>query len=171
MLFIINISIWTLRLHAVIIHSSSLDNRKSTVSRPYETILTDSFKVELNFPGFSCTYLASFSVNRFARQPDQWKSRQASQQSALKEFYATFGPTDTKSLVKENFLADTHSKPKQEKLKDIRKEIETTLASAKTSNTPLLAHQVSKKVKRSKDEKKRHRKDGQSESQRKKTKV
>ncbi|XP_019244042.1 PREDICTED: pumilio homolog 23 isoform X2 [Nicotiana attenuata] len=115
--------------------------------------------------------LRKLDIDGFARQPDQWKSRQASQQSALKEFYATFGPTETKSLVKESFLADTHSKPKQEKLKDIRKEIETTLASSKTSNTPFLAHQVSKKAKRSKDEKKRHTRDGQSESQRKKIKV
>lgn len=118
-------------------------------------------------------YLFGFLIchDRFARQPDQWKSRQASQQSALKEFYATFGPTETKSFEKESFLADTVPKSQPGKLKDIRKEIETTLASAKTSNTPFLAHQVSKKVKRFKDEKKRHRKDGESESKRKKIKV
>lgn len=115
--------------------------------------------------------LRKLDIDGFARQPDQWKSRQASQQSALKEFYATFGPKETKSFEKESFLADTVSKSKPGKLKDIRKEIETTLASAKTSNTPFLAHQVSKKVKRSKDEKKRHRKDGESESKRKKIKV
>ncbi|XP_015070358.1 pumilio homolog 23 isoform X2 [Solanum pennellii] len=115
--------------------------------------------------------LRKLDIDGFARQPDLWKSRQASQQSALKEFYATFGPKETKSFEKESFLADTVSKSKPGKLKDIRKEIETTLASAKTSNTPFLAHQVSKKVKRSKDEKKRHRKDGESESKRKKIKV
>ncbi|XP_004235524.1 pumilio homolog 23 isoform X1 [Solanum lycopersicum] len=115
--------------------------------------------------------LRKLDIDGFARQPDLWKSRQASQQSALKEFYATFGPKETKSFEKESFLADTVSKSKPGKLKDIRKEIETTLASAKTSITPFLAHQVSKKVKRSKDEKKRHRKDGESESKRKKIKV
>lgn len=115
--------------------------------------------------------LRKLDIDGFARQPDQWKSRQASQQSALKEFYATFGPTETKSFQKESFLADTVSKSTPGKLKDIRKEIETTMVSAKTSNTPFLAHQVSKKVKRSKNEKKRHRKDSESESQRKKIRV
>ncbi|KAJ8535783.1 hypothetical protein K7X08_034184 [Anisodus acutangulus] len=102
------------------------------------------------FGSFTGPYLLrKLDIDGFARQPDQWKSRQASQQSALKEFYATFGPTETKSnesvrkpFEKESFLADTVSKSKPGKLKDIRKEIETTLASAKTSNTPFLAHQT-----------------------------
>ncbi|KAM3232888.1 hypothetical protein P3L10_018247 [Capsicum annuum] len=115
--------------------------------------------------------LRKLDIDGFSRQPDQWKSRQASQQSALKEFYATFGPAETKSFEKDSFLADSVSKSKPGKLKDIRKEIETSLPSAKTSNTPFLAHQVSKKVKRSKSEKKRHRKDGESASQRTKIKV
>ncbi|KAM3308204.1 hypothetical protein P3S67_009948 [Capsicum chacoense] len=115
--------------------------------------------------------LRKLDIDGFARQPDQWKSRQASQHSVPKEFYATFGPAETKSFEKDSFLADSVSKSKPGKLKDIRKEIETSLPSAKTSNTPFLAHQVSKKVKRSKTKKKRHRKDGESESQRKKIKV
>ncbi|XP_070015657.1 pumilio homolog 23-like [Nicotiana sylvestris] len=128
-----------------------------------ETILSEMLPLqsELSKTKQGPYLLRKLDIDGYARQPDQWKSRQASQQSALKEFFATFGPTKTKSLVKENFLADTHSKPKQEKLKDIRKEIKTTLASSKTSNTPFLANQVSKKVKRSKDEKKRHTRDGQ----------
>ncbi|PHT45916.1 Pumilio -like protein 23 [Capsicum baccatum] len=85
--------------------------------------------------------LRKLDIDGFARQPDQWKSRQASQQSALKEFYATFGPAETKSFEKDSFLADSVSKSKPGKLKDIRKEIETSLPSAKTSNTPFLAHQ------------------------------
>ncbi|KAF3647653.1 hypothetical protein FXO38_18584 [Capsicum annuum] len=85
--------------------------------------------------------LRKLDIDGFSRQPDQWKSRQASQQSALKEFYATFGPAETKSFEKDSFLADSVSKSKPGKLKDIRKEIETSLPSAKTSNTPFLAHQ------------------------------
>ncbi|PHT79341.1 hypothetical protein T459_17393 [Capsicum annuum] len=115
--------------------------------------------------------LRKLDIDGYARQPDQWKSRQASQQSALKEFYATFGPVETKSFEKDSFLADSVSKSKPGKLEDIRKEIKTSLCSAKTSNTLFLAHRVSKKVKRSKTEKKRHRKDSESESQRKKIKV
>ncbi|MCD7454666.1 hypothetical protein HAX54_025560 [Datura stramonium] len=88
-----------------------------------------------------------------------------------KNFMLHLDQQKAKSFEKESFLADSVSKPKPGKLKGIRKEIETTLASAKTSNTPFLAHQVSKKVKRSKNEKKRHRKDDESESQRKKIKV
>lgn len=86
--------------------------------------------------------LRRFDIDGYAKQPDIWKSRQASQQSARQEFYAEFGATGTKSR-KDSFLADTH-KSQPEKLKEMRKEIESSFASSRTSSTPFLAYQGSK---------------------------
>lgn len=89
--------------------------------------------------------------NRFARNPDQWKSRQASKQSAYEEFYAEFGPKTTKDSQSDNFLADTHRKSHEENLKSMRKEIDTRLSFgfAPNSGSQFLAHPGSGKLKRS----------------------
>lgn len=68
--------------------------------------------------------------NRFATQPDQWRSKLASKQSAYEEFYATFGSSEAKPLKNEGFLADISkhsSHPKD--LKEMRKEIDNHLSS------------------------------------------
>ncbi|KAK4489650.1 hypothetical protein RD792_005462 [Penstemon davidsonii] len=90
--------------------------------------------------------LKKLDVEGFARRPDQWKSRQASKESAYKEFYAAFGSKESKSSGSENFLADNRPKSQPEKLKDMRKEIETHLSSGAA---PFLAHQGSTKGKKS----------------------
>ncbi|KAL0441300.1 UNVERIFIED_CONTAM: Pumilio23 [Sesamum radiatum] len=85
----------------------------------------------------------------FAKRPDHWRSRQTSKESAYKEFYAAFGPMDTKSSRSENFLSDTHHKS-MEKLKGMRKEIDASLSSgySSKSGTPFLAHQGSARPKK-----------------------
>lgn len=68
--------------------------------------------------------------NSFAARPDQWRSKQASKQSAYKEFFAAFGSSETKSSRNDDFLADTSkhsSHPKD--LKEMRKEIDHRLSS------------------------------------------
>ncbi|KAL2493361.1 Pumilio23 [Abeliophyllum distichum] len=95
--------------------------------------------------------LRKLDVEGFSRNPDQWKSRQVSKQSAYEDFYAAFGPKATKASQSESFLADTHHKSQQEKLKDMRKEIDTRLSYgfAPNSGSQFLAHPGSAKLKRS----------------------
>ncbi|KAI7737970.1 hypothetical protein M8C21_004932 [Ambrosia artemisiifolia] len=81
--------------------------------------------------------LRKFDVDGYAKRPDQWKSRQTSRESTYNDFISTFGSNTTKSSYKE--AHSTHDRPKsqQEKLKDMRKEIDTHLTS---SHTPFLAN-------------------------------
>ncbi|KAL6585247.1 hypothetical protein OROMI_004536 [Orobanche minor] len=87
----------------------------------------------------------------FAERPEQWRSRLNSKQSAYKEFYETFGPKDTDSSRSEKFLSDTRQNPQVEKLKGMRKEIDTRLSSAFSCSpgSSFLAHQGSTKPKKS----------------------
>ncbi|KAG7992149.1 hypothetical protein I3843_02G113500 [Carya illinoinensis] len=74
--------------------------------------------------------IRKLDVDRFAAQPDQWRSKLASKQSAYDEFYATFGSGEAKPLKNEGFLADISkhsSHPKD--LKEMRKEIDNHLSS------------------------------------------
>ncbi|KAL6568341.1 hypothetical protein OROHE_004025 [Orobanche hederae] len=95
--------------------------------------------------------LKKLDVAGFAERPEQWRSRLNSKQSAYKEFYATFGPKDTDSSRSENFLSDTRQNPQVEKLKGMRKEIDTRLSSAFSCSpgSSFLAHQGSTKPKKS----------------------
>lgn len=83
--------------------------------------------------------------DRFARRPDQWKARQTSQESAYKEFCTTFGPKETKSSKTNSFLAETPRTSQSEKLKEMRKEIDSSIASAAAQSSTLqfLAHENS----------------------------
>lgn len=94
--------------------------------------------------------LKKLDIEGFAKRPDQWRSRQTSKQSAYKEFYAAFGAKDSKSSRGEDFLADTKQKSQQEKLKGMRKEIDTRLSTVFTSNpaAPFLSHQNSTQPKK-----------------------
>ncbi|KAG2722487.1 hypothetical protein I3760_02G130300 [Carya illinoinensis] len=74
--------------------------------------------------------IRKLDVDRFAAQPDQWRSKLASKQTAYDEFYATFGSGEAKPLKNEGFLADISkhsSHPKD--LKEMRKEIDNHLSS------------------------------------------
>ncbi|PIN13745.1 putative RNA-binding protein [Handroanthus impetiginosus] len=109
-----------------------------------ETIVTEllPFQTELSKTKQGPYLLKKLDVEGFERRPDQWRSRQTSKESAYKEFYAAFGPKDTKSYQSGNFLADPRPKSQAEKLKGMRKEIDTHLSSGFSSNgTPFLAHQ------------------------------
>ncbi|KAL0414990.1 UNVERIFIED_CONTAM: Pumilio23 [Sesamum latifolium] len=111
-----------------------------------ETIVSELLPVqtELSKTKQGPYLLKKLDVESFAKRPDHWRSRQTSKESAYKEFYAAFGPMDTKSSRSENFLSDTHHKS-TEKLKGMRKEIDARLSSgySSKSGTPFLAHQGS----------------------------
>lgn len=94
--------------------------------------------------GFSLVFI----YNRYAKRPDQWKSRQESKESAYNDFFAAFGPKASKSSRNDKFLSDFRSTSQPEKLKEIRKEIGTRLASAvaPASGSQFLAHASSTKL-------------------------
>ncbi|KAL6496900.1 hypothetical protein OROGR_028829 [Orobanche gracilis] len=118
-----------------------------------ETIVSEllPFQTELSKTKQGPYLLKKLDVTGFAERPEQWRSRLNSKQSVYKEFFATFGPKDTESSRSENFLSDTRQNPQVEKLKGMRKEIDTRLSSAFSCNSssPFLAHQGSAKPKKS----------------------
>ncbi|XP_071716209.1 pumilio homolog 23 [Rutidosis leptorrhynchoides] len=85
--------------------------------------------------------LRKLDVDGYARRPDQWKTRQTSRESVYNDFISTFGSKDTKSSKHDASFNENRSKSQQEKLKDMRKEIDTQL----TPTTPFLAQKSSKK--------------------------
>ncbi|KAF5732078.1 pumilio 23 [Tripterygium wilfordii] len=75
--------------------------------------------------------LRKLDVDGFAYHPDQWRSKQASKQSAYKEFYDMFGSSKTKSSENDTFLVSVSKQTAQPKdIKNMRKEIDDHLASA-----------------------------------------
>lgn len=89
--------------------------------------------------------LKKLDVDGFATRPDQWKQRQTSKQSAYDEFYAAFGSSESKPLKRKSFLAEPYQKSKPEKLKEMRKEIDSCLSRVTpTSGSHFLSHQASK---------------------------
>ncbi|KAL3528538.1 hypothetical protein ACH5RR_007860 [Cinchona calisaya] len=88
--------------------------------------------------------LRKLDVEGFAKRPDQWKLRQTSKQSALKEFYDAFGPPEIKLSENKSFLADANRKSQPDKMKEMRKEIDSSLSNvAPNYGNPFLAHQGS----------------------------
>ncbi|XP_065867815.1 pumilio homolog 23 [Euphorbia lathyris] len=129
--------------------------------------------------------LRKLDIDRFARQPDQWRSMQSSKQSAYKDFYATFGSSKTKSSASESFLSDTSKNTTNPTdLKKMREEIDHQIASekyAKKSNTGFKAAEKSKKATENTNQvpflsgdmksKKRDRKDKPAKDSKKKLKI
>ncbi|KAJ9537636.1 LOW QUALITY PROTEIN: hypothetical protein OSB04_030369 [Centaurea solstitialis] len=74
----------------------------------------------------------------YAKRPDEWKSRQTSRESAYNDFFSTFGH---KIIKYDASFTENRPKSQQEKLKDMRKEIDTHLT---PSAPPFLAHKPSK---------------------------
>ncbi|KAJ4827602.1 hypothetical protein Tsubulata_026408 [Turnera subulata] len=69
--------------------------------------------------------LRKLDIDGFANRPDQWRSKQASKQSAYNAFHATFGSSETKSSRSGSFLADSSKNTSLPKgLKQIREEID-----------------------------------------------
>ncbi|XP_019440483.1 PREDICTED: pumilio homolog 23 [Lupinus angustifolius] len=102
--------------------------------------------------------LRRLDVEGYAASPDHWRSKQASKESTYKDFYATFGSSNTKSTKNDGFLADnsnTKSNPKN--VKEMRKEIDQSLTSA----APFLSmHGMNKNPKDAKKKHKRNAQDG-----------
>ncbi|GAV87319.1 hypothetical protein CFOL_v3_30745 [Cephalotus follicularis] len=69
--------------------------------------------------------LRKLDIDGFATQPDQWRSKQTSKQSAYKDFYSAFGSGEAESFKKDTFLTENskHASPPNE-LKNKRKEID-----------------------------------------------
>ncbi|KAJ0075862.1 hypothetical protein Patl1_33864 [Pistacia atlantica] len=75
--------------------------------------------------------LRKLDIDGFAARPDQWKLKQSSKQSTYKEFYATFGSSETKSFKKGAFVADPSKHTSHSlDIKNMRKEIDHSLDSA-----------------------------------------
>uniref|UniRef100_A0A6N2K6I7 Uncharacterized protein n=2 Tax=Salix viminalis TaxID=40686 RepID=A0A6N2K6I7_SALVM len=93
-----------------------------------------SYTVEKCFSASNLSLKRGHSIRlafRSKLQPDQWRSRQASKQSAYKDFYAAFGSSETISSKSDSFLVDTSKSASLAKeLKDVRKEIDHRLASS-----------------------------------------
>lgn len=58
------------------------------------------------FLSYFSSPLLSFFYDRYATKPDQWRSKQASKQSAYNEFYVAFGSSESKTQTKNKFLSD-----------------------------------------------------------------
>lgn len=117
------------------------------------------FQTELSKSKQGPYLLKKLDVEGFAKRPDQWRSRESSKQSVIKEFYEAFGPKDAKFSRSDNFLADSQKKSQAEKFKGIRKEIDDSLSSgfSTKSGTPFLAHQGSSKLNKSGNQKSKAR--------------
>lgn len=85
--------------------------------------------------------MRKLDVDGYAKRPDQWKSRQTSRESIYNDFISTFGSKDTKSSKYNASFTENRPKSQQEKLKDMRKEIDTQLI----LSTPFLAQKSFKK--------------------------
>lgn len=71
---------------------------------------------------------------RYAARPEQWRSKQQSEQSTYKEFYSTFGSGESKLFKKNNFLTNfSNQTSNPNAIKNIRKEIDDRLDSGASS--------------------------------------
>ncbi|KAG6425141.1 hypothetical protein SASPL_115566 [Salvia splendens] len=123
-------------------------------------------------------------VAKFARRPEQWRSRITSKESVFNEVYEAFGQKDAKSSRGSNFLSDSYKNTQAEKFKGIRKERDAGLSSGDKKSkvrgfsqdnnddfSKSKKHKTSKDGDGAKNEKKRRKKDGLSESSNKKLKA
>lgn len=103
-----------------------------------ETIVSELLAVqsELSKTKQGSYLLRKLDVDGFAASPDHWRSKQASKESTYKEFYATFGSSDTRSTKNDGFLADTsNNKSNSNNVKEMRKEIDQSLGSSSFLST------------------------------------
>ncbi|XP_056176442.1 pumilio homolog 23 [Syzygium oleosum] len=80
--------------------------------------------------------LRKLDIHGYASHPDQWRSRQASKQTAYNEFRAIFGSSGTKSSGDDSFPTDTNTSKRASRTADIkqmRKYIDSRLSSAAPS--------------------------------------
>ncbi|XP_022724835.1 pumilio homolog 23-like isoform X3 [Durio zibethinus] len=87
-------------------------------------------------------------VVKYATKPDQWRSKQASKQSAYNEFYVAFGTSE--SPTKNKFLCDASMDISEPKELNTRKEIDSSLNSISMVDDTL-AEKKKKRKKRKRD--------------------
>ncbi|XP_022724838.1 pumilio homolog 23-like isoform X6 [Durio zibethinus] len=92
--------------------------------------------------------LRKLDIDRYATKPDQWRSKQASKQSAYNEFYVAFGTSE--SPTKNKFLCDASMDISEPKELNTRKEIDSSLNSISMVDDTL-AEKKKKRKKRKRD--------------------
>ncbi|KAL4277977.1 hypothetical protein GQ457_03G040530 [Hibiscus cannabinus] len=81
-------------------------------------------------------------------KPDQWRSKQASKESAYKEFYAAIGSTASKSTKSNKFLSDASMDTSELEELDAKKERDGSLTSMSMLDDTLAGTKMKKKRKR-----------------------
>ncbi|XP_021295002.1 pumilio homolog 23 isoform X2 [Herrania umbratica] len=95
--------------------------------------------------------LRKLDIDRYATKPDQWRSKQASKQSAYNEFYFAFGSSESKSPTKDKFLSNASLQTSDpEELKNTGKEIDSDVTSTSMLDDTS-AEKKNKRKKRNKD--------------------
>lgn len=120
-----------------------------------ETIVSEILAVrnELSKTKQGIYLLRKLDVDGFAASPDHWRLKQTSKESTYKEFYATFGSSDTRSTKNDGFLADTsnNNKSNPNNVKEMRKEIDQSLGSSFLSSDGFNKNQNKTKQKHKKN--------------------
>ena len=86
--------------------------------------------------------------DRYATKPDQWRSKQASKQSAYNEFYVAFGSSESKSPTKNKFLSDASIDTSEPEELNTRKEIDSSLTSTSMLDDTSVENKRKRKRKR-----------------------
>ncbi|KAK8584924.1 hypothetical protein V6N13_138867 [Hibiscus sabdariffa] len=92
--------------------------------------------------------LRKLDIDRYSTKPDQWRSKQASKESAYKEFYAAFGSTESKSTKSNKFLSDASMDTSELEELDAKKERDGSLTSMSMLDDTLAETKMKRKRKR-----------------------
>ncbi|XVF86992.1 hypothetical protein PTKIN_Ptkin18bG0084900 [Pterospermum kingtungense] len=94
--------------------------------------------------------LRRLDIDRYATKPDQWRSRQASKQSAYNEFYVEFGSSESKSQIKKKLLSDASIDALEPEFLNRKKDKDSSLTSTSMLDDTL-AEKNKKRKKRKRD--------------------
>ncbi|KAG4199356.1 hypothetical protein ERO13_A05G141800v2 [Gossypium hirsutum] len=73
--------------------------------------------------------LRTLDIDRYATKPDQWRSKQASKQSAYNEFFVAFGYSESKSTKRNKLLYNASMDTSEHEELNIKKDIDGSLIS------------------------------------------
>ncbi|TYG68457.1 hypothetical protein ES288_D05G154600v1 [Gossypium darwinii] len=73
--------------------------------------------------------LRTLDIDRYATKPDQWRSKQASKQSAYNEFFVAFGSSESKSTKSNKLLYNASMDTSEHEELNIKKDIDGSLIS------------------------------------------
>ncbi|XP_039054075.1 pumilio homolog 23-like [Hibiscus syriacus] len=92
--------------------------------------------------------LRKLDIDRYSTNPDQWRSKQTSKESAYNEFYAAFGPTVSKSTKNNKFLSDASMDTSELEELSTKKERDSSLTSTSMLDDTSADKKMKKKRKR-----------------------